>query len=123
MHSSFARALKKPPTYTAVISDRDTVIAVSGAGKRELSDKSVSLQLGKIMDERVPYRHFGMDGALPVCTDDDKFCISVAVPIIAEGDVSGCVLFVAARGSEECGEVEFRLAQSAAIFLGKQMES
>ena len=116
-------SLKRASDYTAVISDRDTVIAVSGAGKRELSDKSVSLQLGKIMDERVPYRHFGMDGALPVCTDDDKFCISVAVPIIAEGDVSGCVLFVAARGSEECGEVEFRLAQSAAIFLGKQMES
>ena len=116
-------SLKKASDYTAVISDRDTVIAVSGAGKRELSDKSVSLQLGKIMDERVPYRHFGTDGALPVCADDDKFCISVAVPIIAEGDVSGCVLFVAARGSEECGEVEFRLAQSAAIFLGKQMES
>ena len=39
------------------------------------------------------------------------------------GIKGGCVLFVAARGSEECGEVEFRLAQSAAIFLGKQMES
>ena len=124
--SDFARQLcesiKKSSDFTAVICDRDAVIAVSGAGKRELSDKGVSVQLGKIMEDRIPYRHQGTDSALPVCADDDKFCISAAVPIIAEGDVLGCVLFATARGGSDCGDAEFRLAQSAAIFLGKQME-
>ena len=42
---------------------------------------------------------------------------------LAEGDVLGCVLFVSPRGSLPATEVEYKLAQTVAMFLGKQMES
>ena len=51
------------------------------------------------------------------------FCISVAAPVITEGDVMGAVLFVAPHGAPGAGEVEYKLAQTAAAFLGRQMES
>ena len=50
-------------------------------------------------------------------------CLSVAAPVLSEGDVMGCVLFVTPRGSVPGSEVEYKLAQTVALFLGKQMES
>ena len=35
----------------------------------------------------------------------------------------GCVMFVTPRGSRPAGELELKLAQTVACFLGKQMEN
>ena len=43
------------------------------------------------------------------------------LPIIAEGDAMGAVVFLSK--DRKMGEVEGKLAQTAAGFLGKQMES
>ena len=93
------------------------------AAKKELLDRPVSPQLTEIMDARGTYRHANGGSSLPVSAGDEKFCLSVAAPIITEGDVMGCVLFVTPRGSAPATEVEYKLAQTVAIFLGKQMES
>jgi AbrB family transcriptional regulator (stage V sporulation protein T) len=58
-----------------------------------------------------------------VSENDDKFIVSVGAPVISEGDVMGCVLFVAPKDAPPAGEIECRLAQTVAAFLGKQMES
>ena len=42
------------------------------------------------------------------------------VPIIAEGDAMGAIIFLSK--DQKMGEVEGKLAQTAAGFLGKQME-
>ena len=60
---------------------------------------------------------------LPVSATDEKYCISVAAPVISEGDVMGCVLFITPRNSPPGTEVEYKLAQTVSAFLGKQMES
>ena len=116
-------SLKKSTDGIAAVCDRDTIIAIAGGAKRELLDKSVSPQLGQVMDERATYRLEGGMNGIPVCASDEKFCATVAVPIITEGDIMGCVLFVAPHGSAPATEVEFKLAQTAAYFLSKQMES
>ena len=103
--------------------DRDTVIAIAGGAKKELLEKPVSAQLGEIMAGRSVYRHSTGGSSTPVSTADEKYCISVAAPVISEGDVMGCVLFVSPRGSAPGTEVEYKLAQTVACFLGKQMES
>ena len=55
-------------------------------------------------------------------TGDERYPVSIAAPIIAEGDVSGCVAFLNPEGSDHpAGEVESKLLQSAALFLGQQM--
>lgn len=43
-------------------------------------------------------------------------------PIICEGDIIGSVILLENDGKSKMGEVEQKLAQSAAGFLGRQME-
>ena len=104
----------------AVITDRDSVIAVGGLPRREVVDKRVSPQVEQIMEERKSVR---TDQPLPLCDGSDKYRAVIAVPIISEGDVLGCVAFVSEGDAPELGEVELKLAQTVAGFLGKHMES
>jgi len=116
-------SLRKSTDGIAAVCDRDIVIAISGGARRELIEKPISAQLSDIMDARTTYRHESGGSVLPVSSADDKFCISVAAPVISEGDVMGCVLFISAKNSPPCTEIEYKLAQTVAMFLGRQMES
>ncbi len=106
-----------------VITDRDSCIAVAGVPRRELMDKAISHQLERLMEGRQIYQYKSGETAVPLCADSDKYAISIAAPILSEGDVLGCVLF--AGGADQLGgsEVEYKLAQSIAAFLGRHMES
>ena len=47
------------------------------------------------------------------------------MPILSEGDIIGCVASIAAR-EEECSaptDLEIKLIQTAAHFLGKQLDA
>jgi len=116
-------SLKKSTDGIAAVCDRDSIIAIAGGAKKELMDKAISPQLAEIMDSRSAYRHSAGGSSLPVSSSDEKYCLSVAVPILSEGDIMGCVLFISPRNSSPASEVEFKLAQTVALFLGKQMES
>ena len=78
--------------------------------------------LAEIMEGRGTYRSNGGSGGIPVSPTDERYCLAVASPILTEGDVMGCVMFLAPPGSAPATEVEYKLAQTAALFLGKQME-
>lgn len=106
----------------SAVCDRDAVIAIAGGAKRELLEKPIGEQLEKIMENRGIYRHSGAVG-IPVTDTDERFSVTVAAPIISEGDVMGCVLFIAPKGSENASELEAKLAQTVSGFLGRQMES
>ena len=58
-------------------------------------------------------------------TEDDsgcKFTSEVIAPIIAEGDPIGAVIICTRENGETVGDVELKLAETAAGFLAKQME-
>ena len=103
------------------VTDRDTVIAVAGGGRRELMGKRISPELERIMESRKIYQSAGDGSTVPVAEDSDKLHASVAAPILAEGDLLGLVLFVGAEDTP-AGETEFKLAQTIAAFLGRHME-
>ncbi len=115
-------SLRRSTDAIAAVCDRDAVIAIAGGGRRELLEKPISPRLSEILEERALYRHGGGSGVI-VCDSDEKFIVSVAAPVISEGDVMGGVLFVAPKDAPPAGEIECRLAQTVAAFLGKQMES
>ena len=115
-------SLRKTTDAQAAICDRDSLIAVSGSARRELLEKPVSQQLSELMEARSPYRLNSGGNLLPVSQLNDKYHVSVAVPVISEGDLMGCVLFISEGKSSDGSELECKLAQMAACFLGKQME-
>ena len=123
MAAQICDSMRRSTDGIAAICDRESVIAISGGAKKELLDKPVSTQLREIMEGRGAYRHQNGGSSIPVSTEDEQYCLSVAAPVISEGDVMGCVLFVTRRGSAPGTEVEHKLAQTVALFLGRQMES
>ncbi len=125
--SSFAgeicESLYKSTGSITAVCDRDSVIAVSGGGKKELLEKPISRALEEIMENRRPVRtEAGSRQPRPV-EGEEQYAVSIAAPILSEGDVLGCVMFLAHPGSPEGTELEFKLAQTVARFLGRQMES
>ena len=75
------------------------------------------------MEGRQIYQYRPGEAAIPLCADKEKYCLSIAAPILSQGDVLGCVALVGEGEGLNSGEVEYKLAQSIAAFLGKHMES
>ena len=119
--AQICESLHKSTDAIAAVCDRDSIIAISGGARRELMDKRVSASVERIMEARSAFRHEG-GSALHAVESDDRYCISVAAPIISEGDILGCVLFISPNGAAG-SDIELKLAQTVASFLGKQMES
>ena len=107
----------------AVITDRDNCVAVTGAPRREIQDKQISPELERLMEGRQIYQHKPGAETIPLCADGTAFHVGTASPILSEGDVLGCVIFAEDGESQSPDEIDYKLAQAAAAFLGKHMES
>lgn len=114
--------LARATDFTAVITDRDSIIAAAGPCKRELIDRAVSPQMEQLMEKRSIYQQGRGDAALPVCADNLHTHAATAAPILCQGDVLGLVLFAAEEGRYP-GESEYKLAQTVSAFLGRHMEN
>ena len=69
--AQYVDVLSKCFALTAFVSDRDRILAASGAGRRDLADRSVSQPLEKLMDSRKPYQS---DGS-PVRARPGRCCV------------------------------------------------
>lgn len=118
--ADYVETLAKASGHGACITDRDNVIAVSGVPKKDLIEKRVSPDLDKVMSDKIFVTY---QSGKPVTVADgiDKYNAGVVVPIVAEGDTIGSVLFIM-KDDAQPSEVEEKLAESAAGFLGKHME-
>lgn len=124
--TQYAETLAKTTGHIACISDKDTIIAVSGASKREYLEKSISPEIEKIMEDKSVWASMNKDEKhVPVLltdTEENKYTSQVIYPIIAEGDTIGTVMLLSVQPNMKMNEVEMKVVQSAAGFLGKQME-
>ena len=116
-------SIGKNTGHIAAVSDRDSIIAVAGVPKRELLEKRNSAELEQIMEQRKNYRYRTGETKLRPVESVDRYHLGVAAPIIAEGDLMGCVMLLLEEQDEPLGEAEQKLVQTVAGFLGRQMES
>ena len=105
-----------------LICDRDHVIAAAGVSKREYLERRVTSVLENFMESRRSYSSHpnSVDEVQPV--EGLDHAAAVIYPIIAAGDVTGAVVMLKGERIQTPTETELKLAQSAAAFLGKQME-
>ena len=107
----------------AAVSDRDSIIALAGAPKRELVDKPNSQALDKLMQQRKSYRYTPGDTMIRVSDSSEKFHLGVAAPILSQGDLMGCVMLLMEQDGKPMAESDQQLAQTVAGFLGRQLEN
>ncbi len=120
-------SLAEATGHIAMIADRDSVIAVSGAQRRNSSTEDLACRRkdhGR--PKPVLIAKPGEDRYCKECITDDetgcKFTSEVIAPIIAEGDPIGAVIICTREPGQTVGELELKLAETAAGFLAKQME-
>lgn len=116
--SQLCDSVSKASGSSCVICDRDSVIAVSGSAKKDVYERSISRALEQAMEKR---QIFQPQDSSVTLTDDERYHVAIAAPVIAEGDVSGCVVLLADEQHPSAGEVESKLLQTAANFLSQQM--
>jgi len=121
--TQLSETLHKTTGRIVIITDRDSCIAVAGNARKALTDKPISSRLEQIMEGRQIYQHQKDSEAIAVSDDSDEFFIETAAPILSEGDVLGAVVFSGTRDHLASDEIEVKLAQTIASFLGKHMES
>ncbi len=121
----YAETLQKTCSMAVIVTDRDAVIAAAGVSKKETLEKKVSEELEDIMETRGLYVYRAGQSPLRV-TEEGSLCIRCAMPILSEGDLIGCVASVMHTDADVDAklpdEVEVKLIQTAASFLGRQME-
>lgn len=116
----YADSLHQSTGHIAIITDRDAVVAVAGAPKKEWLDHEVTADIERAMTNRRAL-------ILPSRTEADgegswNLISSVVAPIIAEGDPIGSVILGTQEEGTEMGPLELKLAETAAGFLAKQLE-
>lgn len=125
----YADALSNSLHTTVLIADRDEIIAVSGASKKEYLNKRIGSIVEKVMDDRRTLvvnqinEEVNKNDLSLLETDLENeltsFCIA---PIIPGGDVIGTVMICSKEKSLVMGDLEQKLAETAAGFLAKQLE-
>ena len=124
--TGYAETLAKTTGHIACITDKDTIIAVSGGSKKEFLEQDVSQELEKLMEDKEVYTSKdNSDMAMPITrndTNEKKNKSQIVYPIISNGDTIGTVILMSKDSKTKMNEVEKKVAQSAATFLASQME-
>jgi AbrB family transcriptional regulator, stage V sporulation protein T len=124
--SQYADSIHKTSGHITCITDKDGVVAVAGISKKEFANKTISEELERIIKDKATYITKSPD-EVPVSIVKDQnggtgYTAQVIVPIISEGDPIGSVMILSTDPDIRMGELETKLAQSAAGVLGMQME-
>lgn len=118
----YADVIARISSMPTLICDKDHVIAVAGVSKREYLERRISSVLENYMENRKSYAasQQSVNDVQPI--EGMEHSAAVIYPIIASGDVTGAVVMLTGENVKVPSNTEIKLAQSAAAFLGKQME-
>ena len=114
---NLCEALYRTCARPVVICDRDSVIAASGAFRRELDGKPVSAELDAAMQTR-QVQHCRTP--IPVSHAVPGAECAMVVPVISGGDLCGCAALLGT--DSPVSEGDGKLLQAAALFFARQME-
>ena len=119
--AQYTEVLSKSFALTALVADRDRILTVSGSGRRELADRSISQPLEKLMDGR---RLYQCEGIAEKCIlyEGSPRAVLCAAPIIAAGDVTGVVALLTEDRTATPDAAQLKAVNVAAAFLARQME-
>lgn len=124
--TGYAQTLAKTTGHIACITDKDTVIAVAGGSKKEFLEQSISPDLEQVMDDRIVYTsQENSNISIPITkkeNTDRQFNAQIVYPILSNGSSIGSVILMSKDNNFKMNDVEKKVAQSAATFLGTQME-
>ncbi len=120
----YADSLAQTTGHIVAITDKDQFIAVAGPTKKDLMMKGISHELEEVINERetIVAARDDKNYIRIMNEDESEFVFEAITPIISEGDAIGSVIFLTKDAKTKFGELEIKLAATAAAFMGRQME-
>jgi len=113
----YADSLYESTGHIALITDRDTYIAVAGTGRKAFLGKSLPDEITERMEQRAPFNSKTAGARLPIPGFEEAN--QLLVPIVHDGDVVGSIILVS--HDKPLAELETTLCKTAADFLAKQL--
>ncbi len=113
--------------HTVLITDRDKVVAVADGPERAYVDKEIGSIVWQSMEDRdvlvfEEADHGHEEEGILSGESECPLNSEVIAPIVVAGDPIGTVIVGVEEGDEQVGELERKLAETAAGFLAKHME-
>ena len=112
--------------HITCICDRDAVVSVTGAAKRELIEKPLSPEVEAVLQSRQISLLNLMAGAkmIPVTADDraDAYTSQLIAPILADGEIIGGLMLLSRDSGASMGEVDQKVAETTISIIARQME-
>lgn len=97
-----------------------------GGAKKEFLEQDLSKELEQLLEDKEVYTSKeNNEISIPITKNDNKerkFNSQIVYPIISDGDAIGTVILISKEAKTKMNDVEKKVAQSAANFLGTQME-
>ncbi|MCI6093815.1 MAG: stage V sporulation protein T [Clostridium sp.] len=130
----YAESVYQSVGCIVVICDKDSIIAVSGLKRGQQSanmgiaiDKPIHTDIEKAIVERtkVNLSSSRNETMLRIASGDSdmQYCAELIVPILSSGDAIGAVILISAELGTVFGQAETKVAETAASFMGKQLEN
>lgn len=116
--------LHKMTGMTAIFTDRDEVLDITGTGRRELLGHNLSDDFSFTMGSYRLYVYDGEAKTISVCDYDtyaELYHVSVCVPIYNNGELLGAIALVSAEDIV-VDDATVKIAQTAADFLSRLSE-
>ncbi|MDO4336852.1 MAG: stage V sporulation protein T [Eubacteriales bacterium] len=120
----YAEALSQTTGLVSCITDHDQVVAAAGQGSKEYNGKEISKELEETISAREgKCLNANEKGRIPVVEEQREVPYAQTIqPIICAGDAIGAVILMGKSEKDVFGDSERKLVQTAAGFLGRQME-
>lgn len=125
----YADALYDATGHIALIADHDVIIAVAGAAKKSFLDRQVGAVVEQAMAQKQTVvvndaaEREGDGTLLRDDEDDSRFASYLIAPIRSGDNVFGAVILASKQEGVTMGKTEEKLAETAAAFLGRQLNA
>ena len=128
--SAFAReyteSLYRTLGHMALICDKDQIVSCSGVSRKEMQDKSITPDLEQVLANRQTFLYNkGAGRVCPILLGEEEggYTAQVITPILVSGESVGAVLLLSKEAEKRMGDTEIKVAETAAGFIGRQMET
>lgn len=120
---TYAKTLSDMTGFSVCISNTEKIIAVSGAKKEKYEEENISKNVLEVMKERIIWST--MDESIIPILHSEKYSehlAQVIAPIICNAEVVGTVILFSEEKRKKITDLEFKLVQLTANYLGSQLE-
>lgn len=131
----YAESLHQSVGHTAVICDKDSIVASASSSKKECAqgsplapERAISDELDEVIAMRKGQMRLASRGErmIPISSGDsgtEHYTAQLIQPIIAGGDTIGAVILLSKEQNAAFSAADIKVVETAAAFLAHQMEN